>query len=285
MNLWNWSRRFEGADITEPENLGAITTITGTEDESWFFMISAAMEARAAPLVDKMLEAIEAVGRSDVSSIIYALSEIQEGLDRISKLLIRMYERCRPEVFYHRIRPLLAGTLNMAGAGLPNGVFYDEGEGTGRWRKLRGGSNGQSSLIQLFDAALGVKHMDKAAFHQEMRSFMPQPHASLIDDIEAVSNIRQYVFDHKGNTELTVAYNNAVTSLSNFRNCHIQTATRYVILPARMAARNTHLKKRTLASASSGMYADPNLLGTGGTQLVPFLRQARDETLDAAMVE
>lgn len=46
----------------------------------------------------------------------------------------------------------------MAAAGLPNGVFYDEGEGVGRWRQLRGGSNGQSSLIQFFDHILGIDH-------------------------------------------------------------------------------------------------------------------------------
>jgi len=46
----------------------------------------------------------------------------------------------------------------MSAAGLPNGVFYDEGEGKGQWQKFSGGSNAQSSLIQFFDIVLGVEH-------------------------------------------------------------------------------------------------------------------------------
>jgi Indoleamine 2,3-dioxygenase len=61
-------------------------------------------------------------------------------------------------VFYHQIRPLLAGSKNMAAAGLPNGVFYELGEGQGEWRQYSGGSNAQSSLVQLFDIALGIQH-------------------------------------------------------------------------------------------------------------------------------
>lgn len=62
-------------------------------------------------------------------------------------------------VFYHQLRPLLAGSKNMATVGLPNGVFYDVGDGQGEWRQYSGGSNAQSSLIQLFDIALGIQHV------------------------------------------------------------------------------------------------------------------------------
>ncbi len=69
-----------------------------------------------------------------------------------------MHEHCDPQRFYHEIRPLLAGSKGMAAAGLPRGVFYDQGNGKGLWRQYSGGSNAQSSLIQLLDVFLGVDH-------------------------------------------------------------------------------------------------------------------------------
>ena len=48
----------------------------------------------------------------------------------------------------------------MAVAGLPKGVFYDEGNGKGEWRQFSGGSNAQSSLIAFCDVVLGVEHCD-----------------------------------------------------------------------------------------------------------------------------
>ena len=97
---------------------------------------------------------------------------------------------------------------------------------------------------------------------------MPGPHANLISDIESIANIRQYVVEHGDNAVLTAAYNAAVASVSDFRDQHIRIATRYVILPSRMASQEKPAQ---------------GLIGTGGTKLVPFLRQARDETLAAAV--
>lgn len=73
-------------------------------------------------------------------------------------MLKRMHEKCAPEVFFHQLRPFFAGSKNMTAAGLPGGVFYDLGEGEGKWHHYSGGSNAQSSLIQTFDIFLGVNH-------------------------------------------------------------------------------------------------------------------------------
>ena len=105
-----------------------------------------------------------------------------------------------------------------------------------------------------------------------MRTFMPGPHANLITDIESIVNTRQYVVQHNANAELIAAYNAAVASVSDFRDQHIRIATRYVILPSRMAS-------QAAEKAAQGS------IGTGGTMLVPFLRQARDETLAATVKE
>jgi indoleamine 2,3-dioxygenase len=199
-----------------------------------------------------------------------------------------MDERCNPQVFYHTIRPFLAGSMNMEAAGLPNGVFYDEGNGKGCWRKYRGGSNGQSSLLQFCDAVLSVNHKRCGGFHAEMREYMPGPHARFLEEIEAVANIRSYVDSHQGNTDLVNAFNDAVTALSEFRNIHIALVTRYIVIPSRMPKPENGATRKDLASASTKMASESGkmqeLVGTGGTKLIPFLRTSRDETNETAVV-
>jgi indoleamine 2,3-dioxygenase len=134
-------------------------SFTGTKDEEWFLMISVAMEAKGAQLIPLMLDAIHAASIDDAQRVTDLLNQLSEGLKELRKLLERMYEHNRPSVFFHQLRPLLAGSKNMAAAGLPNGVFYDIGGGQGKWHQYSGGSNAQSSLIQTFDIFLGVEHV------------------------------------------------------------------------------------------------------------------------------
>ena len=121
-------------------------------------MVSAAIEAKGARIISLMLNTIHAVNVNDPQSVAASLHKVSEGIQGIAKILQRMYEKCGPSVFFHQIRPFLAGSKNMATAGLPNGLFYDFGDGRGEWRQYSGGSNAQSSLIQTFDIFLGVEH-------------------------------------------------------------------------------------------------------------------------------
>ncbi|KAH8725489.1 Indoleamine 2,3-dioxygenase [Phaeosphaeriaceae sp. PMI808] len=287
LNLWNWRPLEEGMDLTYPDNLVALHTASGSDDESWFFIISNAMEARAGPMIKMMLSAIEAVDLGDTKTVINSLEYFKSSIDDIGTLLERMDERCRPQVFYHEIRPFLAGSMGMEAAGLPNGVFYDEGKGKGSWRKYRGGSNGQSSLLQFCDAVLSVNHSRCSGFHAEMRQYMPGPHARFLDDVEAIANIRSYVDNNRQDEKLLLAFNEAVTALSLFRDKHIALVTRYIIIPSRMRKPTNAITRRDIASASTKMASEKpqtqELVGTGGTKLIPFLRTSRDETSETAL--
>ena len=83
---------------------------------------------------------------------------------------------------------------------------------------------------------------------------------------------------------LKEAYNAAVLTLSSFRDTHIQIVTRYIIMEARKSAPAENAGGRVnLATASSRVKgveeATPSgLHGTGGTSLIPFLKQTRDTT-------
>lgn len=155
-------------DISQPDNLASLVTFTGTTDEEWFFCLSVAIEARGAQVVSMMLKAIDAVEEDDPQHVTEILNRFTECLEDLCGLLERMYEKCAPAVFYHKIRPFLAGSKNMAAAGLPKGVFYDLGDGIGEWLQYSGGSNAQSSLIQLFDIFLGVEHFSEGEAKSNM---------------------------------------------------------------------------------------------------------------------
>ena len=114
-----------------------------------------------------MLKAMDAVRADNPSLVVECLTEFVICVDEITAILERMYEECSPEVFYHEIRPALAGSKNMAAAGLPRGVFYDEGNGKGEWKHYSGGSNAQSSTIQFLDLILGIKHFPTKSSDEE----------------------------------------------------------------------------------------------------------------------
>ena len=75
----------------------------------------------------------------------------------------------------------------------------------------------------------------------------------------------------------------ATDALTVFRNKHIQIVTRYIILPSRQGKMGGG--PQNLASSSLKKGKEEELTGTGGTTLVPFLKQSRDETSEAGRLE
>ncbi|KAI6784609.1 uncharacterized protein J7T54_006654 [Emericellopsis cladophorae] len=269
-NLWNFASTSN--DFTDLTSLRTLCSFTGTESESWFLLISVAMEARGAEIINTMTEAIGAIRTRDYETITTALEQLRDCIRGVGILLDRMYERCDPMTFYHKIRPFLAGSKNMASAGLPKGVFYDEGNGKGEWRHLRGGSNGQSSMIQFFDVVLGVDHkgngdsstapVDKS-FHAEVREYMPGPHARFLVHLSRMGSIRELALLPPSTPEqhrLRAAYTAATEALTEFRNKHIQIVTRYIVLPSRQSTSNG--ARKNLASSSSTQKTTQELTGT-----------------------
>jgi indoleamine 2,3-dioxygenase len=205
----------------------------------------------------------------------------------------------------------------MAVAGLPQGVIFDNGGAINRQKYVQfsGGSNAQSSIIQFFDIVLGVEHRSTGEkksettttdlpkskpsappstnFILEMRKYMPGPHARFLRDVDRVANIRTFVEERASDRGLTLAYDACLAMLRSFRDTHIQIVSRYIIIKSREAASAkqeaaTAVKKVDLAHRSkpvTGENIKKDLKGTGGTALIPFLRQARDETGEPAVDE
>ncbi|KAJ5792287.1 Indoleamine 2-3-dioxygenase [Penicillium pulvis] len=294
LTLWNYTAPGD-VDISNPDNLSLLTSFTETVDEEWFLLISVAIEAKGGKLVSLMLDAIAAATANDVSRLTALLCRFADGLRDFNCTLQRMHERCDPEVFFYQLRPFLAGSKNMASAGLPKGVFYDEGNGQGQWQQYSGGSNGQSSLIQTFDIFLGVNHpatggiSGPSGYLKEMRDYMPGPHRRFLEVLTHYSNIRSFVISSPNEQSLKEAYNAACLTLSAFRDTHVKVVSRYIVLAAKRGASNTQSSENVnLATASAqvdGLKDDnpSGLYGTGGTALMPFLKQTRDTTKDATI--
>lgn len=98
--------------------------------------------------------------------------------------------------------------------------------------------------------------------------------------MESISNIREYA-DNCAHAEVGGAYNAAIEELAKFRDIHIQIVTRYIITPSRQQVPpSTSGMNIAIASTNSDT---KGLHGTGGTQLIPFLKQSRDETRRTAL--
>src|SRR5438105_735555 len=141
-----------------------------------------------------------------------------------------------------------------------------------------------------------------------MRQYMPGPHRRFLEHLTTIANIRDFVEARKNNKGLTIAYDACLHMLRTFRDKHIQIVSRYIIVPAKEARKQSssaspdqesaktsadeeHERSRTsvspfptkfprlsrqgLAKTAKSRVA---LRGTGGTALIPFLKQARDET-------
>jgi indoleamine 2,3-dioxygenase len=286
--------------MTEPTNLRSLHTMTGLKDEEWFYLISVALESRGGPIIKELLNCMEATARGDEGALINSLARTTMNIKSIGMLLERMYERCDPQTYYHDVRPLLAGTKGMASLGLPKGVYFDMGDGNGEWRQYSGGSNGQSSLIQLLDIALGIEHHATGAhrgrsvdagvkskanpYMADMRNYMPGPHRRFLAYVEENTKVRAYCISEEASEGVKAAYNETVEALSKFRDIHIQIVTRYIITPSRSPPAAHVLRKEAVGLAAASRRASseggkvPQLYGTGGTDLLPFLKQTRDET-------
>ncbi|GKT97763.1 indoleamine 2,3-dioxygenase [Colletotrichum tofieldiae] len=298
--LWNFKPLFVDEDIDNLENLATLNTFTGSLDESWFYLVSVAIEARGGPIIPLMLTAVAAARQGDVVTVTRCLRTFAERLTDLTNILQRMHESCDPNIFYNRIRTFLAGSKNMAEAGLPDGVNYDNGSGKEDYRQYSGGSNAQSSLIHR-NENLGPGAAPQ--FHHGDASVHARPHARFLKDVSSVANIREFVESRKDDRNLCLAYDACLAMLSAFRDKHIAIVTRYIILPSREVRARSRSRspkaarqRLNLATASrqrqsvQGSNIDTaggkkNLKGTGGTALIPFLKQARDETGEPAVEE
>ncbi|KAJ3155826.1 hypothetical protein HDU89_005384 [Geranomyces variabilis] len=186
VTLYNY-RLIDPVGPLKLDNMAVMHTFTGS-DEAWFYLISIASEAEGAPALSAILSAMHAVKADDLEALNASLTTIGSAIEAITKVMLRMYERNDPYVFYNRVRHFLTGWEDSND--LPNGVYYEGVDSvpgapakcpisgfsaakpsveslsqygssplqSGAFGKYAGASTGQSSMMHCLDVALGIEH-------------------------------------------------------------------------------------------------------------------------------
>ncbi|KNE73204.1 hypothetical protein AMAG_17393 [Allomyces macrogynus ATCC 38327] len=296
LDLWNWTP-VDPADGCHLDNLTTLHTFSGTMDEAWFYLIPVGIEAKGAPSLAWMCDAWRAIAQGDhhtVAQIVARFAALVKGHGQCGHRVLRSGAD-------HAQRARHVPAANFTTVLRARG-----GNDLSALDQTSAGPDSRSPMIQALDVFFGIEHRPTGKgpgpnFIPEMREYMPREHRAFLDDAQfRAPSLRDFVANsqHEG---LVEAFNAAVAELRAFRTAHLNMVARFIIVPAHQhAARaGTSPPKRVrstpgsparnaivmpqVQSPTKAAEATPGMRGTGGTQLMPFLKQARDET-DAAVV-
>jgi len=260
--LHNW-RRLDPAGLIALGNIVLLQNFLAGVDEEWFILVHVDIEAKAAPALQAIGLAQQAVAADRGPELERQLATVASALEQAYATLLRMPERCDPYIYYRRVRPYIHGWKDHPA--LPDGVIYEGVDAYGGApQKFRGETGAQSAIIPALDAALGITHEDDPLrpYLIEMRAYIPPTHRAFIEAIEQGPSIRQYVIGrYQCQLALRDAYNACVHWLARFRSTHLEYAGRYIHQQSQQGLDN------------------PTNVGTGGTPFMPYLKKHRDETV------
>ncbi|KAG9224517.1 hypothetical protein PLEOSDRAFT_1097688 [Pleurotus ostreatus PC15] len=262
------------------ENIRSQDLFTGTKDEEEFYLCSARIELAGVEALSIIRDAMNEIFIGDslavrrITAYLYHLSTV---IKRLKDLLMSVRDGCDPETYYTVVRPWFRGEDSD-----PNKrrwIFegMEQDSSLKQPVELSGPSAGQSSMVHALDLFLGIQNrtpssLDKPAFLTRMLSYMPRHHRAFLIHLASTPRpLRDFVMA-KEDAALLAAYNTAVTSLKEFRDSHMIIATLYIISPARRAAKAAKVTEE-----------EKPLKGTGGTDLVKFLKDTRDRTKDSVI--
>ena len=260
--LYNWRLRDPRKEMSL-ENLQAIVNHTGTEDESWFFMVHVVIELEAVPAVEAIWEGLGGMDKEDNVVLSHCLKKIESALINMMQALNRMSERCEPKTFYVSIRPYVAGTKDLDA--FPEGILYEGVDS--KPLAYNGASAAQSTPLRAFDCFLGIDHDGKELeFLEEMRKYMPEKHRKFLEYLSIQRSLRQYIVQSQ-DKDLITQYNSTIETFVEFRDAHIVVVTRFIV----------NQKQHTV---------NPSLeeIGTGGTPFMHFLKNVRDNTKNSKIL-
>jgi indoleamine 2,3-dioxygenase len=149
----------------------------------------------------------------------------------------------------------------------------------------------------------------KAPFLTRMRAYMPRHHRCFLRHLGAAPRPLRSAVARMGDAALTEAYNAALDALRRFRDAHLRIVALYIIGPSHRGAHTSVTPRAQVTTVAAdkvaaaeecgsqksigtgtgtgevtAVAATPRLLrGTGGTDLIKFLKGVRDHTSEAAL--
>ncbi|XP_053574104.1 indoleamine 2,3-dioxygenase 2 [Bombina bombina] len=261
--LANWKRKEPLGPMTY-ENLSPIIYFPGGESFRGFVIVTLLVEVAAIPGLRAVAQAVSAVLHEDKQTLLRALGELEQSINKMSDSLQLMNNYVDPDVFYNTIRPFLAGWKDNPS--LSEGLIY-EGVMDEKPLSFSGGSAAQSSIFHVFDELLGVRHQHKSAdFLLCMRQYMPPQHQRFIEWAGSPS-ISKYVLC-SGCVDLISTFNNCVSALTQLRSLHIRIVSKYI------SAAGARARTEKGQIGERGQIQEER--GTGGSQIMSFLKSVRD---------
>ncbi|KAM5312302.1 indoleamine 2,3-dioxygenase 1 isoform 1-T1 [Glossophaga mutica] len=270
--LANWKKTDPNGPLSY-ENMDILFSFPGEDCSKGFFLISLLVEIEAAKAIKDIPSIFKALEHQDQDALHKALLNITSCLQKALKVFKQIHDCVQPDQFFSVLRIYLSGW--KGNPQLPEGLLY---EGVSDIpKKFAGGSAAQSSTFQCFDVLLGINQnageASAAAFLQEMRTYMPPAHQKFLHSLESGPSVREFVLS-KNDGSLTTAYNDCVEAMVSLRSYHLQIVSKYILIPA-----SRQSKKPETSEEPSEMESK----GTGGTDLMKFLRNVRGTTEKALL--
>ncbi|XP_055449377.1 indoleamine 2,3-dioxygenase 1 isoform X2 [Psammomys obesus] len=270
--LANWKKKDPNGPMTY-ENMDILFSFPGGDCSKGFFLVSLLVEIAASPAIQAIPAVSNAVTHEDLKALEKALSHIATSLGNAKEFFKRMRDYVDPDQFFHVLRIYLSGW--KGNPKLSEGLLYE-----GVWdtpRKFSGGSAGQSSIFQCLDVLLGIKHKtgegSPAEFLQEMREYMPPDHREFLCSLESGPSVREFVIS-TGDKDLKNVYNECVNGLVSVRKFHLGIVDTYIMRPS---------KQQPKEGCKSEEPSNTENRGTGGTDVMNFLKSVKDTTEKALL--
>ncbi len=195
VDLYNWSFIEGDQEIMAPEQLMINNRMTDYYDEDWFYIIMIAIEGLSGEFMSAMINC-------DYHAMAVILNRANDYINKID-------EYCDPDIFFHKLRPYLAGHTDLVIEGLDERFTFV------------GGSAAQSSFIQLVDIVLrnGKQHEGhELKFLTTMRDYMPKKDREFLELVE-----KHYVSEPTNQH-----YMDAVEAFVRFRKSHLRIVHKYI---------------------------------------------------------
>ncbi|KAM4749087.1 indoleamine 2,3-dioxygenase 2 [Rhinophrynus dorsalis] len=268
--LANWRQKDPEGSHSVPlpgRNMTTIVSLPGGDSLQGFVLVTLLVELAAVPGVKAVSQVVSALLCEDEQTLLQALGDLVQSINKMNEALKLMNDYVDADVFYNTIRVFLSGWRDNPS--MPEGLIY-EGV-TEEPLMLSGGSAAQSSVFHVFDELLGIQHRPQSAdFLLRMRQYMPPAHRCFVEWVGKAPSLPRYILQSR-NPELLAAFNQCVTALADLRSFHIRIVSKYVC-SAGARARIERQEGR-----------NPQERGTGGSQVMSFLKSVRGTSLEGLL--
>ncbi|KAG9125592.1 hypothetical protein FRC07_006958 [Ceratobasidium sp. 392] len=251
------------------------------------------------------------------------LTRLASIIDELTELLLGVRDGCDPFVFYNQVRPWFRGATSDKRGWIFEGVGEDMAAKVSSLSGPSAGQSSLIHALDIFlgvDHERGEGRGAEPTFLTKMEQFMPHHHRLFLQHLRRPHRyLREFVLSThaaysahimndrgmpwfasssnglaprtslfqtaavgesgmKAATELEAAYDSSVAALKRFRDGHIKIATLYIVNMARSQA-----PQQPIEVDKKGELTTDGIKGTGGTSLVPFLKECRDNTVRAVV--